>query len=165
MKNYILLSSIMIAIFILIGCDYNPDSSLKISGKIYVIVPENRNAVFTEDLAKIVSRYHMTPNLGKAIDDKGNALFVLDAVGSNIRLRSENILLSGQEDSERCGIHTEPYADPGQYFISISASGSQAKNQEAMIILENISLDLVRLGFDVREKPTLCSADTVTQLR
>lgn len=158
MRRLLQYAALFLGSILLIGCENSTEGSLKMSGKIYVIVPDGRSSLFTSDLASIVSRYGLVPNLGRAVDDKGMTLHVLDAKGPNFRLRSENVLLSGQEDSNKCGIHREPYPDPGQYFISLSHSDSSSENEIANELLENISSDLVRIGYVVKTKPELCSA-------
>jgi hypothetical protein len=127
------------------------------SGKIYVTDTDERMSSFIGHLASIVRRYKLEPNVGSAIDDKGRRLHVLDAKGSNIRLRSENVLLSGQEDPSKCGAHEEPYPDPGQFFISVFVSGGPDGDGDAKNLLGMISSDLRKDGYDVSPKPKLCS--------
>lgn len=99
----------------------------------------------------------MTPNLGKATDDKGYSVYVLDATGPAVRLRSQNVLLDGHEEPELCGIYTGPHSDPGQYFISVSPSTQMVEPREARELLTKIVNDLKVAGYDVRPKPIKCS--------
>tara|TARA_R110000772_G_scaffold44732_8_gene102839 strand:+ start:3286 stop:3684 length:399 start_codon:yes stop_codon:yes gene_type:complete len=128
------------------------------SDKIYVIVSDEQAATFTGELATIVREYDLKPNVGKSNDDKGRTLHVLDAKGSDVRLRSENVLLSGQEDPSKCGAHSEPYPDPGQYFISVSAPRDLVGNEGPNELLRRISSDLRKRGYAVASKPKICSA-------
>nr|WP_299911752.1 hypothetical protein [Sphingomonas bacterium] len=102
----------------------------------------------------------MTPNLGQATDDRGYSLHVLDATSSSVRLRSENVLLSGQEETGLCGIYTEPHSDPGQYFISVSPSTQMADPRDSRELLVKMVQDLKVDGYDVRSKPVMCSSQS-----
>lgn len=148
---------LLLGALVLFGCDSPVGEYAKMSDKVYVIVPDGQTSSFTDDLALVIRRYKLQPNVGSAIDDKGKTLHVLDAQGPDVRLRSENVLLSGQEDVSKCGIHSEPYPDPGQYFISVSTSGSRAADKRAKDLLNMISSDLRKGGYEVSSKPRLCS--------
>lgn len=125
-----------------------------------MIVPAGGTSPFTTELASLVKKYGMTPNLGHATDDKGYRVDVLDAEGSGVRLRSENVLLSGHEDPILCGNYTEPHSDPGQYFISVSPATQTAEPREAREVLRKVAEDLKKAGYDVRSKPLTCSAQS-----
>jgi hypothetical protein len=127
-------------------------------GKVYVVAPTGRASSFTEELATFTEKYGMTASLGKATDDKGRSLYVLDAAGAGVRLRSENVLLSGQENPDLCGAYTEPHRDPGQYFISVSPETQAANPSMAQEMLAQITGDLKVAGYDVRPEPLSCSA-------
>ena len=144
-------------VLILSSCGQPAQEAKEITAKVYVIAPDGRSSSFIEHLALIVRRYRLEPNVGSATDDKGGRLNVLDAKGRNVRLRSENVLLSGQEDPSKCGAHDEPYSDPGQYFISVFTSGAPDGDEGAKNLLAMISSDLRNDGYDVSSKPRLCS--------
>lgn len=129
-------------------------------GEFYVMVPNGQASSFTSTLASLLEKYEMTSKLGKSTDDKGNSVFVLDADGPGVRLRSENVLLSGHESAEMCGVYTEPHSDPGQYFISISTDATTAEMREGREMLARIAKDLKVSGFDVRWKPETCSPES-----
>ena len=107
----------------------------------------------------------MTPNVGQASDEKGNALHVLDATSPSVRVRSENMLLSGTEDSELCGVYSGPHADPGQYFISVSPSTQIADPRTSRELLALIVKDLKSDGYEVRSEPILCSPQSKAESR
>lgn len=148
---------ILLWAFALSGCNNLSEHSNKLSGKVYVLAPDDRASSFIDQLAVIVRRYKLEPKVGGATDDRGRRLHVLDAKGSNIRLRSENVLLSAQEDASKCGAHDEPYPDPGQYFISVFASGDPDGDESAKKLLGMISSDLRKHGYEVSSIPRLCS--------
>lgn len=140
------------------GSSFSPTPSLV--SKVYVLVPSPKAASFTTELASIAKKHGMHSVVGQATDDKGDVLQVLDAERDGLRLRSENVLLSGQEDPLQCGVHTEPHSDAGQFFISISASGDETARQAAQRLLLNVGEDLKASGYDVRAAPVICSAST-----
>lgn len=136
-----------------------------IAGKVYVIVPPEKASSFTANLASIVRKRGMAAELGQATDDKGYSTHVLDARGHSVRLRSENVPLSGAEDSELCGVYSEPHSDPGQYFISVSPSTQIADPRASQALLALIVNDLKGAGYDVRSKPIACSPQSKAESR
>jgi hypothetical protein len=131
-----------------------------IVGTVYVIVSAEKPSSFTTYLATLVHKYGMTANLGQATDDKGHSVFVLDATSPSVRLRSENVLLSGNEEPKMCGIYTEPHSDPGQYFITVSPSTQTDNPRDSRELLVKIMKNLKEDGYDVRLKPVMCSAQS-----
>jgi hypothetical protein len=127
--------------------------------EVFVIVPSHK-APFTAYLASVVRKQGMTPNLGKATDDKGYSTYVLEATSPSVYLRSENVVLSGQEDPQSCGVYTEPHSDPGQYFVSVSPTTETADPEESRTLLVKIAKDLREEGFDVRSTSLLCSSQS-----
>lgn len=99
----------------------------------------------------------MTPNVGQATDDKGFSTYVLDATSQSVRLRSENILLSGREDPKRCGRYSEPHSDPGQYFVAVHPSTQKTDPRDARELLDKIVTELKGNGYSVRREPIICS--------
>lgn len=128
-----------------------------IAGKVYVIVPPEKAPSFTANLASVVRERGLAPQVGEAIDEKGYSIQVLDATGQSVRLRSENMLLSGAEDSKLCGVYSEPHPDPGQYVISVSPSTQTASPRASQELLAKIVNDLRGAGYDVRSEPLACS--------
>lgn len=133
-----------------------------IAAETYVIVPAEKSSLFTTYLASVVKKHGMVPNLGKATDDKGYSVYVLDATSPSVRLRSENVPLSGHEDPKQCGVYTEPHSDPGQYFIWVSPSTLTADTRDSRELLAKIVEDLEVNGYDVRKNPVKCSAQSKT---
>ena len=143
------------------ACSAEADIPGKIAGEIYVVAPAEKSARFTADLASVVRKHGLRPNNGQATDDKGHTLFVLDATGPAVRLRSENMSLSGHENSERCGVYDEPHPDPGQYFVSVSPATQGGDPRAALALLEHLSTDLNDLDYKVRSKPVECSEQSL----
>lgn len=107
-----------------------------IADKVYVVVPSGKASLFTEDLASLVKKRGMTPHVGEATDDKGYSIHVLDAASPSVRLWSQNMPLSGAEDSELCGVYSEPHSDPG----SILSQSALARRWPVLALRENCSL-------------------------
>jgi len=126
-------------------------------GEVYVIVPKEKAPSFTSYLGSSAAKYGMVPNLGQATDDKGYSVRVLDATSPSVRLRSENVLLDGNEEPKMCGIYTEPHSDPGQYFISVSPSTQMSDPRDSRELLAKIVKDLKINGYDVRSRPITCN--------
>jgi hypothetical protein len=139
------------------GCGLGSNAPGPIAGEVYVTVPAEKASLFTTHLATLVKRYGMIPNLGRAVDDKGYSLQVLDATSPSVRLVSQNVLLSGQEDPKLCGVYTEPHSDPGQYSISVSPSTKMGDPRDSRELLVKIVKDLKDDGYDVQQQPIICS--------
>jgi len=153
----LVLLSCCTAYFMLTGCDGGPNVPGDIAQEVYVLVPPGKEREFTIDLGDISKRHGMRPNLGSAIDDKGLSLYVLEAVGQTVQLRSENVLLSGHEDDEICGSYSEPHSDPGQFFIAIHPKSRKTSPEFARRILSKIIVDLRKSGYTVNQEPIICS--------
>lgn len=136
-----------------------------IAGEVYVVVPAGKTSSFTTYLASLVGKHGMTTNQGQATDDKGYSVYVLDATSPSVRLRSENVLLSGQEDPNLCGVDSEAHSDPGQYFISVSPSTQMADPHASRELLATIVKDLKADGYDVRAEPITCSPQSKLESR
>ena len=139
------------------ACGLGSSTPGPIAGEVYVIVPAEKASSFTAYLASLVEKYGMTPNLGQGADDKGYSIHVLDAKSLSVRLRSQNVLLSGHEEPKSCGAYTEPHSDPGQYAVSTSPSTQMADPRISREILAKIVKDLKADGYDVLPKPIICS--------
>lgn len=139
------------------ACSPSSTTMPSVVSTVYVLLPPPEAASFTTVLASVVKKHGMSANVGQATDDKGSVLNVLDAESDGLRLRSENVPLSGQEDPAQCGVHTEPYSDPGQYFISISSTSEAAARQAARALLLGIGEDLKAAGYVVRSTSVICS--------
>jgi hypothetical protein len=142
------------------GCGSRSNAPGPIAGEVYVIVPTEKASLFTDHLVILAKRYGMTPNLGQATDDKGYSIHVLDAASPFVRLVSQNLLLSGREDPKLCGVYTEPHSDPGQYSISVSPSTQTTDPRYSRELLVKIIDDLKMDGYDVRQKPMVCSSQS-----
>lgn len=140
------------------ACNSSSPTVPSVASTVYVLALPPKAASFATVLASVVSKHGMSPNVGRATDDNGEILTVLDAESDGLRLRSENVLLDGHEDQTQCGVHVEPHPDPGQYFISISSDSGAAARQHARALLLQVGEDLKAAGYDVRTTPIICSA-------
>jgi hypothetical protein len=156
-KRYVKITLSFLSCLWVIACGSESNVPGPIAGEVYVIVPAGKAPFFTTYLGSLVAKYGMVPNLGGATDDKGYSLYVLDATSPSVRLRSENVLLDGNEESKLCGVYTEPHSDPGQYFISVSPNTQKSDSRESRELLTKIVKDLKIDGYDVRPKPMICS--------
>ena len=136
----------------LMSCGSSRDAAI-----IYVITPPQKASRFSDDLAKIARRHHLTPNLGQATDDRGLTNHVLKAEGTWVTLWSENQFLSGHENAAQCGVYSEPHPDPGQYFISIDHRLPLIARNVPRELISEIGNELKASGYDVRKSPILCS--------
>ncbi len=95
---------------------------------------------------------------GRAKSDTGNVLHVIEAKNHLARIWVQNTVMSGRENKQLCGEHSEPYNDPGQFQITIwpvpvlSDAASISNLESAMI------RSLKSLGYNVSYKPAVCSA-------
>lgn len=153
MKSKMKLSLIFFTWFLVTACERTTG---QVTDEVYIVVPVENGPSFTKDLDSLVKKYGMIPNLVQSIDENGHPLYVFDAVSSSVRLLSENMLLSGQEDPSLCGYYTEPHTDHGQYFISVSPYTQEAR-REAHELLAKIVKDLKTDGYDVRSESPICS--------
>lgn len=145
-------------VFVLISaCGSGSDAPGGIVDKLYVIAPPEKTTSFMKDLSFIVKNHGMVPKLGQATDDKGYSIYVLDATSPSVRLRSENVLLSGHEDPEQCGVYNEPHSDPGQYFISVSPAIQKVDSTDSRDLLDKVVRELEADGYIVQQEPTTCS--------
>ena len=166
MKKKVAFCLALLICFSVTGCGSNSAIPGSIVAKVYVIVPAEKNASqFTTYLASVVKRHGMTPSVGKATDDKGYSIYVLDATSPSVRLRSENVLLSGQEEPKLCGLYTEPHSDPGQYFVSVSQSSQMTDSRASREMLANIVKDLKVDGYNVQSQYVICSPRSKVERR
>src|SRR5260221_8721593 len=113
----------------------------------YVLVPPSKAAaLFSQDLALLAKRHGLTPHLGSATDSKGHTLHVLEANGRGMRLWSQNVELSGEEDPKLCGSYGEPHPDEGQYVVSIGPELSFMNSANAAEVASQLRLELSVLG-------------------
>jgi hypothetical protein len=87
--------------------------------EMYAVATSESAGHYIRDVASLVRRHGLTPNIGSTTDDKGHTLRVLEAKGRWLRLWSQNMPLSGNEDPAACGKPAEAHPDPGQFIISI----------------------------------------------
>ena len=116
---------------------------------------------FIEELASVSKDNALTPSIGRATDDRGHTLRVIEAKGRGVRLWSQNMPLSGQENPATCGKSFEGHPDPGQFVISVQPSFLGRKST-ASAVLSEIEARLRQEGYEVGDTPTLCSSLAVS---
>jgi hypothetical protein len=124
---------------------------------IYVLTTPVTAPTFADNLASVVRRHGLTPSVGRATDDKGHILHVLEAKGRQMRLWSQNMPLSGHEDRAICGEHAEAYPDPGQFMIVVKPTLPFLGNRASIELITLLRQELSQLGYEIRETPALCS--------
>ena len=123
---------------------------------VYVLVtPAERS--FTSDLASLLRAHGLTPSVGRATDDRGHILNVLEAKGRRMRVWSQNMPLSGQEETATCGKHTEAYPDPGQYIVRVRPAWWSPGEASAIELAGQLRQELSKSGYEVRDRPVTCS--------
>jgi hypothetical protein len=122
----------------------------------YVLVTPAKHS-FVSDFASIVRAHGLDPSIGQATDDRGHTLNVVEAKGQRMRVWSQNMPLSGQEDSTSCGRHTEAYPDPGQYIVRVRPAWWILGEAAAVELSAQLRQELSKIGYEVRDKPATCS--------
>lgn len=125
----------------------------------YALIPSSKVAArFNQDLALLAKRHGLKPRLGRATDDQGHTLYVLEANGRSMRLWSQNVDLSGHEDPTQCGSYIEVHPDPGQYIVYIEPTLPFMNNADALDVASQIRQELSSLGYEMRSEQVLCSS-------
>lgn len=131
----------------------------------YVIVEPQMSARFVSDLSEIARRHGLTASVGQATDDRGNTMRVVEAKGNLLRLWSQNMPLSGEENPTVCGPHQEPHPDPSQFIVSLRGSVPFMLTNRAEQLQLNLIADLKSAHYDVRMVPVDCGASALTPRR
>jgi hypothetical protein len=126
--------------------------------EMYAVLTSSNASHFTQDLASVAKRHDLTPSLGRATDDRGHTLYVVEAKGRWMRLWSQNMPLSGQEDPVACGKATEAHPDPGQYIITVEPTLPFLNSTASVEVAAQLRQELAQLGYEIREKPVACSS-------
>ena len=153
MKWSLLSIEILFAAISLTGCDAesNPNT-------LYAVVkPEQAESLFSY-VEALASENGLPLNPGRASDDRGNTLRVLEAKNWRVRLWMQNVPLSGHEDREICGVHAEPHPDPGQYVVTVSSATPLFGQQPAANLFTMLTTKLKARGFTILTEPKVCSA-------
>lgn len=123
--------------------------------KFYVVVEPDSTSRLTAAVAAIAREAGMKTAEAQDVADTGSVMKILEGRGNGLVLWMQSTVLSGKEDPELCGIHSEPYADPAQFtvFTQPRYFGSKA---DASKLGESVFIRLQKLGFDVRRTPVVC---------
>ena len=125
----------------------------------YALIPPSKNGDhFNQDLARLVKRQGLKPDLDHATDDRGRTLFVLQATGRSVRLWSQNVVLSGHEAPELCGKFDEAHPDPGQYIIYVQPTFPMWNSRDAEEIASQLRIELNEIGYTIRSAEVTCSS-------
>ncbi len=123
----------------------------------YAVLTSLNVSHFTQDLASLAKKHGLNPSLGRATDDRGRTLYVVEAKGRWMRLWSQNMPLSGQEDPAACGKETEAHPDPGQYIITVKPTFPFLNRAASLEVANQLRQELSQLGYEVRDHPVACS--------
>ena len=163
-----------IAVVLLCGPALAACGNSKDAETIYVLTPPQKASRFTQDLAAIVSRHGLSPNLGRSTDDRGHTYWVIEADGRWTHVWGTNMPLSGHEDPAICGRYPEGHADPGQYIVTIDHGLVYAGLNHLLArispggpraVASEISNEIRTAGYTVRKIPLLCSPLSKTEAR
>lgn len=124
----------------------------------YAVIPSSKAAArFNQDLALLAKRHGLIPRIGRATDDRGHSLYVLEANGRWMRLWSQNVELSGHENPTQCGRYIEAHPDPGQYIVYIEPTLPFMNNTGVAEVASQLGRELSVLGYETQAEPVLCS--------
>lgn len=161
MKNWKVLALLLLCSPALSACGNSNDATT-----IYVLTPPQKATRFTEDLAVLAKRHGLSPDLGRAKDDKGHTLYVIEADGSWLHMWGQNVPLDRYANPATCGHYSEGHPDPGQYVITIDHNlGRIGLNQILAMLAPDgprtlgleIGKELKAFGYTVRSSPVECS--------
>lgn len=143
----------LICLCLLVSCNQS-----KGQVEFYVLIAPEKVDRYLSDLASIAQKNDLSADSGRATDDRGNVMHVLEAKGQGIRLWSQNLPLSGKEDPSQCGYYSEPHPDPGQFIISVGARHPFVATKLVTQLATRIEKRLMEFDYDVRATPAVCSA-------
>lgn len=149
MKTVIL---VLLAVIALTSCSGGPATFL-----FYVVIEPGETAKFIEAVRGIATEDGLETAVGQAVSDTGNVMRVVEGRGHGLQLWVQNAPLSGREDPTVCGIHLEPYKDPGQFLVFTVPRffGSKAAARD---LGERVFSQIRKSGFDARTEPAVCGA-------
>lgn len=124
----------------------------------YVVISPGQTASYFNDLETLSAAAGLSHAKGRASDDQGHITHVFAAHGRFIRIWSQNLPLSGREDLSRCGAHSEPYPDPGQFFVAVSSRFPFASGRSVGDVQRRIREGLIAKGYEIFEEPLECSS-------
>ena len=152
MYKHFITMAVLLAMAALSSCDAQDSAST-----FYVIASESSSSHFMRDLATLAQRNGLAPNSGEAVDDHKRVTQALEARGRGLKIWSQNQPLSGQEDTLKCGTHSEAYTDPGQYIVTVRRVFPYWGKQAPAALAEQLAREINGLGYDVRNSAVLCS--------
>jgi hypothetical protein len=161
MKKCAALAFVLICAPVLASCGNSKDAAT-----IYVITPAQKASRFTRDLATIADRHGLSSDLGKSTGSGTQVYHVIQSDGRWLWLWGTNVPIDPYADPTLCGHYAEGHPDPGQYVVTIDHGLGRiglnrmltmiAPGEPGALMLE-ISKELKAEGYDVRQKPMVCS--------
>lgn len=143
----------LFSVFLLTSCSAGGGAAFEF----YVVVKPGDAARFIGAVRAIAGEDGLETAVGQARSDTGDALTAVEGRGHGLKLWVQNVTLSGREDQSLCGVHPEPYSDPGQFVVFTEPRffGSRAA---AMELGKRVFSQIRKSGFDARQNPAVCSA-------
>jgi hypothetical protein len=116
----------------------------------FLVPPVKPEGQFTFDLASVSRERGLNAHLGRAVDDKGHTLYVVEANGRGLRMWSQNVVGCALEGEE-----ARP--DQRQYVMYVQplTPWSQPKDEDALS--RQLTVDLVALGYQRRDLESPCT--------
>jgi hypothetical protein len=108
-------------------------------------------AQFPSDLARLLSSQGVLTSSGKATDNRGKTLFVIEAKHGAVRLWAQNMPLGPSNPA--CG---NEEIDSRQYIVTVSPRFILLPDTEATQLASTLSRDLTKLGYQIRQSPLDC---------
>lgn len=149
------LKVVLLAMFIGFGVTAYDAEATKM--KFYILTSEEKGAQFTNDVASLAEQAGLRAAAAQVTDDRGNTTSIVNARKRWIWLAGGNVLLSGNEDPALCGRYDKPHPDPGQFFVAIESLIPFLGKKRVVEISNTLQIGLLERGYDVRQKPVMCS--------
>lgn len=108
-------------------------------------------------LNKILNDAGLVITNGSATNDTGNVLRVVEAKNNLVTVWAQMMPMSGYENSQQCGEHSEPYNDPGQYMIEFRSRTMFTDSATILGLAKSTQEKFTRLGYVIANKPSICS--------
>lgn len=149
----------VVSAFVLFSCMLTLTACAErgLASMFFVVVDPSDTARFMDTVEGIARKAELETARAEDVADTGAVMRVLEGRGNGLKLWMQSAPLSGHEDPNPCGVHSEPYPDPAQFVLSteprIFGTRSAAKQ-----LGEQLFAEIKRAGFDVRDKSPVCGA-------
>jgi hypothetical protein len=121
----------------------------------YVQTRSTEGTRFINDLSNVAKRLGLAARVGKATDDRGKTLSVLEAKSGLVRVWAQNIPLS-EFESEKCGLGQEAQPSPDQFLVKVTRRLPWIGDRSSQKISEGLQRELRGMGYIVSPSPELC---------